>query len=138
MFTTRQEARKFALGGNARITAVSKATGARFTFRLRRPSEDKPTFVQVLTGSDNESSYTFLGTIFADGSFRYSPKSAIGPDAPSAKAFPWVWNQIQTDGDLPETLDLHHEGRCGRCGRALTVPESIESGFGPECINHVH
>jgi hypothetical protein len=28
-----------------------------------------------------------------------------------------------------------HEGRCGRCGRKLTVPESIESGFGPECAS---
>jgi hypothetical protein len=27
----------------------------------------------------------------------------------------------------------HHEGKCGRCGRLLTVPSSIESGIGPEC-----
>lgn len=28
---------------------------------------------------------------------------------------------------------VHHEGRCGKCGRRLTVPESIETGLGPEC-----
>ena len=33
--------------------------------------------------------------------------------------------------------DGWHEGRCGRCGRKLTVPESIEAGYGPECINLV-
>jgi len=27
--------------------------------------------------------------------------------------------------------------RCGRCGRVLTVPESVESGFGPECIGRL-
>jgi hypothetical protein len=27
-----------------------------------------------------------------------------------------------------------HEGSCARCGKKLTVPESIESGFGPECV----
>jgi hypothetical protein len=30
-------------------------------------------------------------------------------------------------------MELWHEGRCGKCGRALTVPESIESGLGPVC-----
>jgi len=32
---------------------------------------------------------------------------------------------------------VFHEGACGRCGRTLTVPESIASGFGPECIRYV-
>ena len=99
--------------------------------------DDKPWFVQLLTGSDNESDYTFFGTIFADGSFRLSRKSPIGPDAPSVKGFDWIWRHLQA-GNLPETVEVHHEGRCGRCGRALTVPESIESGFGPECINHIN
>ena len=30
-------------------------------------------------------------------------------------------------------FEFRHEGRCGRCGRALTVPESIDTGFGPHC-----
>ena len=34
-------------------------------------------------------------------------------------------------------LEVWHEGRCGRCNRALTVPESIASGIGPECAKHV-
>lgn len=138
MFTTREEARRFALGGNARMTAVSHKTGQRFTYRIRRPSEEKPWFVQVLTGSDNEADYTFFGTIFPDGSFRHSRKAQVTEDAPSARAFAWLWSHLRLDGDLPQGLDLHHEGRCGRCGRTLTVPESIESGFGPECIHHIH
>jgi hypothetical protein len=32
---------------------------------------------------------------------------------------------------------VYHKGQCGRCGRELTVPESIKSGFGPECIKYV-
>ncbi|MGQ4872128.1 MAG: DUF6011 domain-containing protein, partial [Candidatus Thorarchaeota archaeon] len=32
---------------------------------------------------------------------------------------------------LPEKVRIWHEGKCGRCGRRLTVPESIESGYGP-------
>jgi hypothetical protein len=133
MFATREEARQFALAGNARLTLVSRATGTRFTYRVRRPEEGKPWFVQVLTGPDNESSYTFFGTIFADGAFRHSPRASIRPEAPSAGAFTWFWQVLAKDGPLPAGIEVHHEGRCGRCGRALTVPESIESGFGPEC-----
>jgi hypothetical protein len=29
-----------------------------------------------------------------------------------------------------EQIKIYHEGKCARCGRPLTVPESIESGFG--------
>lgn len=30
-------------------------------------------------------------------------------------------------------IEVWHEGRCGRCARRLTVPESILIGIGPEC-----
>lgn len=140
MFTSATTFKQFALAGNARFTIVSKRTNARFTFRVRRPDGDRPWFVSVLTGSDNESDYTFLGTIFPDGTYRKSPKSRITGMAPSAVGFDWFWKHLAADPFdlLPAQVDVHHEGRCGRCGRALTVPESIESGFGPECIHHVH
>lgn len=139
MFTARNDAVQFLLAGNARLTVVSQATEVRFTFRVRRPAGDKPWFVQVLTGSDNEGDYTFFGTIFTDWTFRHSPRAAIGPDAPSAKAFAWLWRHLSNPilETVPKGVDLHHEGRCGRCGRALTVPESIESGFGPECAGKI-
>jgi hypothetical protein len=35
---------------------------------------------------------------------------------------------------LPECIEIWHEGKCGKCGRQLTVPSSIETGIGPECI----
>lgn len=136
MFTTAAETKTFLTAGNARLTLVSKKSGTRFTYRVRRPSEDKPWFVSLLTGPDNEGSYTFFGTLFADGSFRHSRKSPIGSTAPSVVGFEWLWRHLQA-GSLPESIEAHHEGRCGRCGRALTVPESIESGFGPECIHHI-
>jgi hypothetical protein len=136
MFTNAQDTRSFVQAGNARLTIVSKKTGTRFTYRVRRPADDKPWFVQVLTGSDNEGDYTFFGTIFANGEFRHARRTPIGPEAPSAVGFAWFWSHL-AKGNLPETIEVHHEGRCGRCGRALTVPSSIESGFGPECINHL-
>lgn len=130
----------FVLAGNARFTIVSKVTGKRFTFRVQasRASDAEraaPTlfFVSVLTGSCNETAYTFLGTIFGRTRFVRGRKSSIGQDAPSAKAFAWFWTALSVRGVVPATCEVWHEGRCGKCGRALTDPASIEMGLGPKC-----
>jgi len=128
-------AKRFLLAGNARVTFVSEKTGARFTYRVRSKKTDDGSavhFVGVLTGSNNEDDYTFLGTIFDGAKFVHGKKAKIAPTAPSAKAFGWAWSHLAT-GALPPSCEVHHEGRCGRCGRGLTVPESIESGLGPIC-----
>jgi hypothetical protein len=135
------DALKFALAGNARLTLVSERTGTRFTFRIRAKAVKSgeapapPWFVSVLTGRENESDYTFLGTIFEDRvTYRHGRKSTVSPEAPSAKGFAWAWTFI-AKGELPPGCEVWHEGRCGRCGRALTVPESIALGIGPECAS---
>lgn len=127
-------AKRFILAGNATVTFVSPS-GTRFTFKVRA-KEVAPGktlhFVNVLTGADNESDFTFLGTIFEGQSFRHSKKSRIGADASSARAFAWALPRIIGDADL-QGMEIFHEGRCGACGRKLTVPESIETGLGPVC-----
>lgn len=128
----------FVAGGNAVFTVRNPATGGRFTFRVRQgKGEGAPRFVGVLTGPDNTSDFAYLGCIFADGRFVVTSKSRISKDAPSAKAFAWLHGRLQAGRDLGP-VEFFHEGRCARCGRALTVPESIETGFGPECAKHYH
>ena len=39
------------------------------------------------------------------------------------------------DGPMPAELEVWHQGSCGKCGRPLTVPESIASGIGPVCAS---
>jgi hypothetical protein len=137
-FTDGAAAKTYTLAGNARVTLVSGATGARFTYRISkskaRANDDRPPvhFVALLSGPDNGADYTFLGTIFADGTFRHGRNSRIAKDAPSARAFDWAWDYL-LDENLPPRAEVWHVGRCGRCGRALTVPESIASGLGPVC-----
>lgn len=129
------DVREFILAGNATFTLRSAKTGTRFTYKIRHP-EDKPHFVSVLTGSDNESDFTFLGTIFPDGKYKHGARAKITQEAPSAQAFGWFYSKLN-QGELHPQLEVWHEGRCGRCGRKLTVPESVENGLGPECIKKV-
>lgn len=141
----------YALAGNATFTLTSRKTGVRFTYKVTRAGfgkakaspavegapDDPRFFVKVLTGADNEGDYTYLGCIFTDkeGSpYYHGKRSTIGVAAPSNLAFDWFWAHRDDAAHLERQVEVHHEGRCGRCGRKLTVPESIESGYGPECI----
>jgi len=133
-----QNIRQFVLAGNAYFTLLNTDTGNRLTFRVRQPNEDAPHFVSVLTGPENSSDYTFLGTIFDAGTenarYFHGRRSRISRDAQSARVFNWFFTRLLS-GNLPESVEIWHEGRCGRCGRRLTVPESIATGFGPVCVN---
>jgi hypothetical protein len=147
-YTDPAAARAFALGGNATFTIVSVQTGTRFTYKVRASEDSSSTgaaparagvfFVSLLTGDNNETNYSYLGIIPKDDpmTFRLTAKSRAGAEAASVKAFTWFWRQLSS-GRLPANVECWHEGSCGRCGRKLTVPSSIESGFGPECIQHV-
>jgi hypothetical protein len=129
---------QFILAGNALFTVQNTDTGNRFTFKVRKPDDTKPHFVSVLTGSDNESSYSFLGTVFDPCHYRHGRRSRISEDAPSARAFDWLFRQLSNGRPLPPQVRVCHCGKCGRCGKTLTVPESVDSGFGPECIKAVN
>lgn len=136
-FTDLAAARRFVTAGKALFTLVSERTGARFTFKVKlapkRDENDRDAwFVSVLTGPQNTSDYTYLGMLLENGRFIDDRKLRIGLDAPSRKAFRWFWARVNAGSDLHE-CQVWHEGRCGRCGRLLTVPESIESGLGPVC-----
>lgn len=135
-FTCAADALNFIQAGNATITAVSVATGTRFTYRVRESNDGKLFFVSLLNGPDNTTSYTYMG-IIRGNKFTRTNNSKVTQDAPSYKAFVWLFDQLSMDR-LPPTVELYHEGRCGRCNRLLTVPESIEAGIGPECARHVH
>ncbi len=134
--TVAEDIARFIQAGNATFTIVSKVTGVRFTYRVKQ--SDSPTlfFVQLLNGPDNEGSYAYLGTI-GSGFWKHGKKSAISADAPSAKAFAWLWSNLK-QGRLPDTVEFWHSGRCCRCNRKLTVPSSIESGVGPECAGRMN
>ena len=125
----------FIQGGNSRVTFVSKKTGNRFTYRINVPKDKRGDifFVSVLNGPDNETSYAYIGYMRGGVFFHGGAKAKASHDAPCVRAFQYVWRAL-VNHTLPADCEIWHEGSCCRCGRALTVPESIESGIGPECL----
>jgi len=145
ILTTAEQARQFINAGNATVTLVSKATGNRFTYRIRAPqnpvcggldTNSPMRFVSLLNGSDNENNYAYFGYIRWGIFFHGGAKAKVRAGTPSAKGFALVWQSLQQDA-IPAWVEIWHEGRCGRCARKLTVPASIASGFGPECAGRI-
>lgn len=139
--TTVDSVRQFALAGNATLTLLSLANGTRSTYKIRRPKKDGPFFVGLLRGSDNENDFDFMGSIHGAvagsvGLYFHGNKSKIRPYAQGAYAFTWFWFHLR-ENKISDSIEVWHEGRCGRCGRKLTVPSSIEHGIGPECARAV-
>lgn len=127
--------RDYVLAGNSLFTLESLRTGKHFTFRVRQAREGLNCgslhFVSVLVNPDNTKDYQYLGTIFDDVRYHHGVKSRIGYDAPDAVAFRWLWSHLDDLDRFP--VRFHRSTYCCRCGRTLTVPESIRLGIGPEC-----
>jgi hypothetical protein len=141
--------REFILAGKAIFTlevapawADANGTPAHWTFKVRGKELDDGSgnrifFVSLLTGPDNESDYAYLGVLNPEtGEVRLTKASKFSETTLAVRlvrrVFARIWageqGAIEAAG-----FRLHHEGRCCRCGRLLTVPSSIESGIGPEC-----
>jgi hypothetical protein len=140
MFTDATDAKVYALAGHATLTLTSEKTGARYTYKInqlkdRESGEMKPLwFVALLSGPDNTSDYTYMGTIGATHEFRLTAKSAYKADSLPVRGFQFFWKHVIA-GQMAPMLQVEHSGNCGRCGRLLTVPSSIQSGLGPECAS---
>lgn len=125
----------FALAGNAIFTIQNEKTGNRFTFKVRLAQDtykgQKTWFVSSLADSDNEGYYRYIGFIRA-GTYRASNNLLTGMDR-TYKAADWFFSRLLAQHPLPQEVAVHHANRCGRCGRLLTTPDSIQRGLGPEC-----
>jgi hypothetical protein len=134
-FKTPADAITFMLAGNATITVRSEKTQMRYTFKIKRSKDGAVHFVSLMNGPDNENSFQYMG-ILKNRQYLHGRKSRITADAVCVKAFSWTFATLAR-GIMPDALKVWHEGSCGRCGRKLTVPESIERGLGPECVQYV-
>lgn len=129
----------FVLGGNAIVTIESGKTGQHFTYKIiRSKNDDNLYFIKLLRGPDNLNDYTYVGCYFADTKAFVVEKKYRNVDVnawpKSIRAIRYVFLNLD---DVPYLIRVYHEGRCCRCGRVLTTPESIRKGIGPECELHM-
>jgi hypothetical protein len=107
--TTVEAINQFVFAGNSTFTLRSLKTGARCTFKVEASEDGKVHFIKVLTGPDNSSDFQYLG-FYKGPDYSHGKKSKLHP-----------------------SLEVYHEGKCGRCNRKLTTPASVLTGIGPDC-----
>ncbi len=132
----------FVLAGAAVFT-VSREGGKHYTFKVERVDPQPGSkfvhpawFAHVLTGPNNTADYRYVGMVNgATLRVKLTAKSKIGPQAEALKVLTWALRCVtqQATYTPPSYMRIDHAGKCGRCGRTLTTPESIKRGIGPEC-----
>jgi hypothetical protein len=127
---------KFFSAGRAVFT-VDNGKGTHYTFRIGRKNDTQPLFVSLLTGPDNENSFTYLGIFKPEtNEIRLTAKSRYTDETLPVKVVRWAVKSVAAN-KIPEGYAIQHAGKCCRCGRTLTTPESVNRGWGPECDKYM-
>ena len=144
--------RKFVTAGRAIFTlsvpadfrAIHPKCRDRYTFRVvRKPATEKwpeAFFINLLSGPENTNDYTPLGRLNPEtGAVWLVSISKLTAHSWSVRlvrrvlACIWHVSNAKPEDIEAAGFEIRHAGRCGRCGRVLTVPESIDCGLGPKC-----
>lgn len=132
----------FVLAGDATFT-VSNGSGKHFTYRVRQAHDTGFHFLFVLTKPDNtdDDGYTYVGRVIHVPRIKCTLKPTRKSKYPVTNSV-WrvgnwalraIWQHAYQGYELPPGMSIKHTGNCGRCGRMLTTPESLDTGLGPEC-----
>ena len=115
------------------IFTVDNGKGEHYTYKVSKADNGSIWFVSALVGSDNENSYSYMGILNNANMFNITAKSNFSQDSKAYKVFKWAFDIVKGIKSLPIGYEISHAGACLKCGRTLTTPESIESGYGPTC-----
>ena len=128
---------------NGRFTIVNRQTGEHRTFRIETQPADAAfapgkRVLGLLTGPENEADYEGFGFVDDDGIRVWAKKREAPPGHHSAFEVmaAMLWSLAVENVYSPwaaRGYALLEEGRCVRCGRVLTEPESLRTGIGPVC-----
>lgn len=130
------------LAGKARLTIKNPISGQHIKIRMLR-KKDRATgefgscyFLHVALLGDGDLGYNYAGAYFSD-----SGRFKTGRDVVNGSMLDTISRFVVASISHPEKLqkaEIEHAGKCCRCGRTLTHPESIRSGLGPECFGLVY
>lgn len=135
--------KNFIFAGKSIFTLKSLKSGTHYTYMMKNSDKKNEKqelfFVGLLRGPNNDSDYSYMGIVVKDTTnglwkFISTAKSKVKPDAIGYIGFKYFLDQIVRDKMNP-LMKFYHRNLCGRCGRTLTVPESVERGLGPFCAS---
>jgi hypothetical protein len=134
--------RGFILGGKSEFVLTNTDTGNRFAYKVEKKKSDTDTagrgayFVKY---QYQYGHFAYAGLLIQRGesvfTWNQGAKGQCSSDAQCILVL--LWFLKQDPSSIPDNMQCLHMGKCGRCGRALTDPDSIRTGLGPECRKKV-
>jgi hypothetical protein len=139
------------IGGRARVTVTSKATGKHLTVRLacKKKGEDGRWISRarkdgrvgiddakaVFVDGGDAAFAGWVATLYTGSGVWYTPDSW---EDSRGEHYAWAARKVITwalsgDAAFDEVAEVELAEECSVCGRGLTDPESITRGVGPEC-----
>lgn len=145
--------RAYIFAGKAVFTLHNPKTGVRLTYKVTakkaeftlaktmamqgspEPENFVTHFVTLLRGPDNTTDFAYMGVLRKPGNFFITTKSQVTRHPVSYRALVWFLDAMRNGREIlgGNPMEFWHSGRCGCCGRLLTVPDSVSRGIGPEC-----
>lgn len=127
-----QYLRDFIFAGNALFTVVNEDTKNHVTIKIKKHKDEEIWFVSVL----DAGLYNTIGTLsifLKTMVYKHSENSMISSNHRKVKVFRWFYTNFLDKQDKYPMIKVYHHGKCGRCGKKLTTPNSIKEGIGPVC-----
>jgi hypothetical protein len=128
------------LAGSLIATVTSKRTGQHVTLRLKASRKDTsggPTWPRV---PFEDATHVFIDDYDGERVATFYPqKGKLWLEAGTTAAVQWTVVHLLRflagkDPAFEAQAELAEADLCGRCGRELTDPVSIERGLGPDCF----
>lgn len=94
------------------------------------------TIVGFLTGADNENDYQFFGFL-SNGRVSFWKSFSAKQTPERLRRIVRALEMISSDEKAAGKAYAFKSGRCYRCNRHLTTPESIVAGIGADCAEKV-
>jgi len=93
--------------------------------------------VGYLSGPNNEGDYTYFGHITSDGGIIFWRSWTTSNQGIRINGIIRALARLASSKEECGKAYALKSGRCWRCNRLLTVPESIKRGIGPECLTKI-
>lgn len=123
--------KEFILGGKCSCVIENVTTGNHFEYKVTKPEDSKTPMYFVKVKRQSMLYAGFIKPVGEKWTFIQGSKGQLSGTDIEIMALLYV---LDHHAMLPFNVVVHHLGKCGRCGRKLSDPASIERGLGPECL----
>lgn len=128
----KEHIKDFIFAGNSAFTLTSKKTNVHYTYRIKQANNNNTTY--FINFNDNNKD-TYAGYVRKlNNTYKFFKGNAGALDELDEPIIALMWTiRHADDNDINNKIMIQHIGKCCKCGRPLTDPESIKLGVGPIC-----